>query len=431
MPARIRRLTLSNFRNYHAATLEAGATSIVLFGPNGAGKTNLIEAISFLAPGRGLRRATLDEVAFREGDGSWAVAAEVEGALGLATLGTGIERPAEEGATLARNCRIDREPVGSAAAFADHLRVVWLVPAMDALFAGAPPSGAASSIGWRSRSTPSMPAASTRSSGRCARATGSWRTHGPTRIGSTRSSTRPRSLRSRSPACARRPCAGSRRVLVGRADSAFPQAAIALDGWMEQLLSSHPALEVEDRYRAVLRDNRARDAAAGRTLDGPHLTDLSVTYVRKEIAAADASTGEQKALLIGLVLAHARLIAEMTAFAPILLLDEVVAHLDPARRSALYVELAALGAQVWMTGADPALFAEIADDTVLVEVQAGRLQLRPALSIRASMRGKRFHAVSADLAGAPPEPGEPEGAQPLESAAAHRGFEANMTRGPP
>ena len=166
-------------------------------------------------------------------------------------------------------------------------------------------------------------------------------------------------------------------VLVGRADSAFPQAAIALDGWMEQLLSSHPALEVEERYRAVLRENRARDAAAGRTLDGPHLTDLSVTYVRKEIAAADASTGEQKALLIGLVLAHARLIAEMTAFAPIVLLDEVVAHLDPARRSALHVELAALGAQVWMTGADPALFAEIADDTVLVEVQAGRLQLRP------------------------------------------------------
>ena len=165
-------------------------------------------------------------------------------------------------------------------------------------------------------------------------------------------------------------------VLVSRTDSAFPQAAIALDGWMEQLLSNHPALEVEERYRAVLRENRARDAAAGRTLDGPHLTDLSVTYVRKEIAAAEASTGEQKALLIGLVLAHARLIAEMTAFAPILLLDEVVAHLDPARRSALHVELAALGAQVWMTGADPALFAEIADDTVLVEIRAGRLELR-------------------------------------------------------
>ena len=137
--ARIRRLTLSNFRNYRRASVEAGdARTIVLCGPNGAGKTNLIEAISFLAPGRGLRRATLDEVAFQEGDGSWAVAAEVEGALGLATLGTGVERAADDGANAQRKCRIDREPVGSAAAFADHLRVVWLTPAMDSLFVGAP-----------------------------------------------------------------------------------------------------------------------------------------------------------------------------------------------------------------------------------------------------------------------------------------------------
>src|ERR1700724_1595962 len=134
----IRRLVLTNFRNYRAASLETGAKTIVLVGPNGAGKTNLIEAISFFAPGRGLRRANLDEVAFSEGDGSWAVAAEIEGALGLATLGTGIERPLEDGATISRKCRIDREPVGSAAAFADHLRVVWLVPAMDTLFVCAP-----------------------------------------------------------------------------------------------------------------------------------------------------------------------------------------------------------------------------------------------------------------------------------------------------
>src|SRR3984893_3623179 len=134
----ILRLSLTNFRNYHTASLEAGAKTIVLVGANGAGKTNLIEAISFFAPGGGLRRANVDEVAFSEGDGSWAAAAEIEGALGLATLGTGIERPLEDGATVLRNCRIDREPVGSAAAFADHLRVVWLVPAMDTLFVGAP-----------------------------------------------------------------------------------------------------------------------------------------------------------------------------------------------------------------------------------------------------------------------------------------------------
>src|SRR5215212_11414755 len=128
--ARIRRLTLSNFRNYRAASLSVDAQLAVLVGPNGAGKTNLIEAISFLALGRGLRRATLDEIAFAEGDGSWAVAAELEGALGLATLGTGIEPPSSEDTTLTRKYRIDGETVPSAAAFADHLSIVWLTPAL-------------------------------------------------------------------------------------------------------------------------------------------------------------------------------------------------------------------------------------------------------------------------------------------------------------
>src|SRR5881396_1654453 len=135
--ARIRRLTLTNFRSYRAAQIEVGAGPIVLVGPNGAGKTNLIEAISFLTPGRGLRRATFEEVAFAEGDGSWAVSAEVEGMLGLATLGTGVGPPLlDEEAARVRQCRIDREPIGSAAAFADHLRVIWLTPVMDQLFAG-------------------------------------------------------------------------------------------------------------------------------------------------------------------------------------------------------------------------------------------------------------------------------------------------------
>src|SRR5215470_17591604 len=140
MPApaavRILRLTLTNFRSYRAASLSVDRDLVVLAGPNGAGKTNLLEAISFLAPGRGLRRATLEEVAFSEGDGGWAVSAEVEGALGLVTVGTGIEPPAGEDAIPPRKCRIDREAVASAAAFADHLRVIWLVPAMDGLFAG-------------------------------------------------------------------------------------------------------------------------------------------------------------------------------------------------------------------------------------------------------------------------------------------------------
>jgi DNA replication and repair protein RecF len=139
---------------------------------------------------------------------------------------------------------------------------------------------------------------------------------------------------------------------------------------------SHPASEIEDRYRAVLKNNRPRDAAAGRTLDGPHLTDLTVTHAAKNIAAADASTGEQKALLIGLMLAHAGLLAEMSGFAPLLLLDEVVAHLDPGRRTALYGELETLGAQVWMTGADPAAFAEIEQRAQTFQVTPGRVALR-------------------------------------------------------
>src|SRR6185503_2059529 len=138
-----------------------------------------------------------------------------------------------------------------------------------------------------------------------------------------------------------------------------------------QLLPAHSATEIEDRYRARLKDNRARDAAAGRTLDGPHLSDLAVSDAGKNIPAAEASTGEQKALLIRLVLAHARLIKEMTGYAPVVLLDEVVAHLDPLRRAALYDALAALGVQVWMTGADPAAFGDIAGRAAMFEVRNG------------------------------------------------------------
>src|SRR5205823_7527156 len=141
--------------------------------------------------------------------------------------------------------------------------------------------------------------------------------------------------------------------------SSFPSAQNMLDGWKENALVNGSATSVEDRYREILRASRARDAAAGRTLDGPHLTDLQVVYAPKNMPARDASTGEQKALLIGLVLAHATLVAEMTGIVPLPLLDEVVAHLDPNRRKALFDELAKLGAQVWMTGADPAGFTEI------------------------------------------------------------------------
>jgi DNA replication and repair protein RecF len=376
--ARIRRLTLAKFRSYRAASLTVDAQLAVLVGPNGAGKTNLIEAISFLAPGRGLRRATLDEVAFAEGDGAWAVAAEVEGALGLATLGTGIEPPASEDAALTRKYRVDGEAVTSSSAFSSHLSIVWLTPAMDGLFGGP----AAERRRFLDRLVLAVDG-----------------TH------NSRVNALERSLRSRNrlleqpnpdphwlDAVERETAEMAIAVAAARAEtvrrlaaalmrnrnpaSPFPWAGIALDGWIENALMEQPATEVEDRYRVVLRNNRARDAAAGRTTDGPQLTDLDVLYGPKGIAADRASTGEQKALLIGLILAHASLVAEMTGYAPLLLLDEVVAHLDPGRRAALFDALAALAAQVWMTGADPAPFADVASRAQVFAVSPGRVSLK-------------------------------------------------------
>ncbi len=372
--AHIRRLTLSNFRSYHAATLElAQDGAVVLTGANGAGKTNLIEAISLLAPGRGLRRATMEEIAFTEGDGAWAVSAEVEGMLGLATLGTGIDPPVGEESAPLRRCRVDREAVSSAAAFADHLRVVWLIPAMDQIF-----NGPASE---RRRFLDRLVlAVDAQHSSRVAALERSLRSRNrllenpqndPHWLDAVEHETAELAV---AVAAARAETAGrlSATLAAGQnSGSPFPNAEIALEGWMENLLREHSAGDVEDRYRALLKDNRARDAAAGRTLDGPHRSDLAVTHAGKGIPASDASTGEQKALLIRLVLAHAGLIRDMTGFAPLLLLDEVVAHLDPTRRAALYDALAALGTQVWMTGADPAAFGDIATRAQVFEVRPG------------------------------------------------------------
>ncbi len=386
--ARIRRLRLTNFRSYRAAQIELGNGPIVLVGANGAGKTNCLEALSFLAPGRGLRRATLEDVAFAEGGGTaeagasagaiaaWAVSADVGGALGLATLGTGIEPPPAEGVSVTRKCRIDGEPVASASAFADHLRVVWLVPAMDSLFNGP----ASERRRFLDRLVLAIDA---EHSGRVSALERSLRSRNrlleeprpdPQWLDAVEHETAELAV---AVAAQRAETVGRLQgALAARAGSAFPAARIALDGWMERRLPQTAAVELEDRYRAVLKDNRARDAAAGRTLDGPHLTDLAVSYADKGIAAADASTGEQKALLIGLVLAHAGLLAEMSGYAPVLLLDEVIAHLDPTRRASLYAELDTLGAQVWMTGADPAAFAEITSSAQFFLVSPGRIEAK-------------------------------------------------------
>jgi DNA replication and repair protein RecF len=278
-----------------------------------------------------------------------------------------------------RKCRIDREPVASAAAFADHLRVVWLTPAMDPLFNGP----ASERRRFLDRLVLAVDAQH-----------------------SSRVAALERSLRSRNRLLEDSPgdshwldaiehetaevavaVAAARAETVKRLSAAleasrneapqFPRAEISLQGWMEQLLPDHSAIEIEDQYRVRLKENRARDAAAGRTLDGPHLSDLDVRHADKNVVAADASTGEQKALLIRLVLAHAALIRQMTGFAPLLLLDEIVAHLDPARRAALYDALSSLGAQVWMTGADPAAFGDIIGRAQVFVVRSGTVEPAP------------------------------------------------------
>ncbi len=374
--ARIRRISLTNFRNYRSAGLATERNMVVLVGPNGAGKTNLLEAISLLTPGRGLRRATLDDLACSEGDGRWAVSAEVDGALGRVQLGTGLDQATDEAAS--RRCRIDRERVGSAKAFADHLRVVWLIPAMDGLFTG-PASERRRFLDRLVLAVDSDHGSRVSALERCLRS-------------------RNRLLEERNPdthwleaveretaefavAVAAARTETVRRLAASLAscrdpDSAFPWAEIGLDGWIENAIAGEPATEIEDRYREALRHGRARDAAAGRTLEGPHLTDLAVVHGPKRIPAAETSTGEQKAVLINLVLAHVRLVAEMTGFAPVLLLDEVAAHLDPARRTALYQALERLGAQVFMTAADPLVFADIAPRADVFCISPGRITAR-------------------------------------------------------
>lgn len=274
-----------------------------------------------------------------------------------------------------RLSRIDGVPVGSALAFSEHLRLVWLTPDVDGLFRGA--------AGDRRRFLDRLVLAVD-----------------PTHA--TRSNALERALRSRNRILEETPhqtqwldaverevaelgvaVAAARAETVARLSaiiaetrddaSPFPHAELALAGELDTLVAQRPALDAEDEYRALLRQSRARDRAAGRTLIGPQASDLEVRHAPKDIPAELGSTGEQKALLIGLVLAHARLVAAMSGIAPLVLLDEIAAHLDPRRRAALYDALLALGCQVWMTGADPALFSSLPEGSERFLVNAGRV----------------------------------------------------------
>lgn len=362
MRARVCNLQLTNFRSYRNASITADEGPVLLTGPNGAGKTNLLEAISFLGPGRGLRRATLTDVAASEGDGSWAVSAEVEGAFGIVRLGTGLDAASEDNGT-GRRYRIDREKVTSAAHFADHIRVVWLVPEMDGLFLGP----ASERRRFLDRLVLAIDAEH------------SSRVNGLERALRSRN----RLLEEPSPdsrwldAVEREVAELGVAVAAARAEtvqrlkrqidsardphSLFPTAGLGLAGWLDEELISGSALEIEDRYRRSLRDARSRDKAAGRTLEGPHLSDLSVMHFEKNIPVERCSTGERKALLVGLILSHARLVAAMHGCAPLVLLDDVSAFLDEERRAALFESLRELGSQVWMTGVDASAFSTLGD----------------------------------------------------------------------
>jgi DNA replication and repair protein RecF len=375
---RIARLILKNFRSYAALDLAVTAPLVALTGENGAGKTNALEAISLFTPGRGLRRAELAEMARIGGAGNFAASIVLDESAGETHLGTGID-PAAFGEVAGRRCRIDHETVPSPTAFADHVRVVWLTPALDGLFSGP--------AGDRRRYLDRLVLAVDAS-------------HGG-RVNAFERALRARNRLLEEPAPDRSwldaverevaelgvAVAAARRETVDRlaalasaardVESPFPWANLRLSGEVEELVGTLAALDVEDHFRALLRDGRARDRAAGRALAGPQTADLVVRHGPKDAEAAHCSTGEQKALLIGLVLAHARLVAAMSGIAPFVLLDEIAAHLDPRRRAALFGALVALGGQVWMTGADGALFGNLPDTAQRFLVTPGRIAPLP------------------------------------------------------
>ncbi|MBD9374337.1 DNA replication/repair protein RecF [Rhizobium sp. ARZ01] len=364
------RLKLHDFRNYASIALELDGRHVVLTGANGAGKTNLMEAVSFLSPGRGLRRAAYADVPREGAVGGFSVFAAVEGMQGEIEIGTGTET-GEEGQS--RRLRLNGTPARSVDELLDHLRVVWLTPAMDGLFTG--------SSSERRRFLDRLVLSLDPEHGRRA-ADFEKAMRGRNRLlADPRPDPQWLSALERQMAELGVAMALARRELVGllaglveasRDEGPFPSAVMSLAGFLDDDLD-RPAYEIEETYAAMLRDGRYRDAAAGRTLDGPHRVDLLIRHREKGMDAARCSTGEQKALLVGLVLAHAGLVAGMTDHAPILLLDEISAHLDEGRRAALFDRIDALGGQAFMTGTDRAMFEAFGDRALFLTVANGTI----------------------------------------------------------
>jgi DNA replication and repair protein RecF len=340
------RLVLTDFRNHADLAIAAGPGFVVLTGENGAGKTNVLEAVSLLAPGRGLRRAALGEMARQGGPGGFGVAADLIGDVAIAT---GAQASAPE----RRIVRVQGSPV-AATALAEWLTVLWLTPAMDRLFVE--PAGERRR--FLDRLTLALAPGHAVHANRYEAA---MRARNrlladdlpPDREWLSALEAQMAEHGAAIDAARRDTVAALAERLAGQSDGPFARAGLALEGW-----TGAGATLADD-----LRHSRARDAAAGRALVGPHRSDLAVTHLGKQQAAGLCSTGEQKALLLGLILAHADLVAERTGSAPVLLLDEVAAHLDPVRRAALFERLAGKG-QVWMTGTEDALFSDLGADAI-------------------------------------------------------------------
>ena len=344
------RLTLSDFRNYPALTWRPGGRITVITGPNGSGKTNLLEAISLLVPGRGLRHARLAELPRADGAGRWGVAAEFANGL---HLGTGSP---PDTTTDRRAFRLNGEPPRSQAAIAERIAAVWLTPQMDRLF-GEGPSGRRRFLDrlvWALEPGHAREVAS----------------HDTAMAGRNRllaqGSTDAAWLASLEDSMARHAvaAAAARANLVARlnaalatgAAGAFPTAQLTLLDPVADQLATTPALAAEDWLRDALAASRARDAATGSASLGAHRADLSLADAETGLSAHLASTGQQKALLVGTVLGHAALIAAARGNPPLLLLDEPLVHLDPPRRAALLAALPALATTTLLTGTDSDVF---------------------------------------------------------------------------
>ncbi len=368
----ITRLALTDFRGFARATLVCDARSVALSGPNGAGKTNVLEALSLLSPGNGLRRARLGDLRRRDApEGArWAVAARIMTPAGPVEIGTGEgETPAGDARRLVR---IDGRPARGQAELAERLGVLWLTPAQDRLFA----DGAQGRRRFLDRLVYGFDPGHARRVAAYERALRERARILRDRVGDAAWLAALEGAMAEhgvAVAAARRATVRALEDAMAAARGPFPAATLALEGAVEGWLDRMPAVEAEARFAAALADARAVDAEAGGARFGPHRSDLVVGHREKAVPAAQCSTGEQKALVIAIVLAAARTRAAHLGAPPVLLLDEVAAHLDRRHRAALFEAVEATGAQAWMTGADREIFAELGDRVRHIGVRAGRI----------------------------------------------------------